>query len=132
MYIERCKHGSEGGLYKPTIEIWQGGTFLPYSYITLHPEGWQQHSYVALCGVAEHAMLRQLELYPQISEVYLCLDNDNAGHSAAKRMTARLDELGGYSVHRLCPQLKDWNDDLKEEVRQQETYEQEGGMSLAL
>ena len=102
------------------------------SYISLHPEGWQQHSYGSLCGVAEHAMLRQLELHPQISEVYLCLDNDNAGHSAAKRITARLDELGGYSVHRLCPQLKDWNDDLKEEVKQQETYEQEGGMSLAL
>ena len=102
------------------------------SYISLHPEGWQQHSYDSLCGVAEHAMLKQLELHPQISEVYLCLDNDNAGHSAAKRMTARLEELGGYSVHRLCPQLKDWNDDLKEEVKQQETYEQEGGMSLAL
>ena len=102
------------------------------SYISLHLDSWQQHSYGSLCGVAEHAMLRQLELHPQISEVYLCLDNDNAGHSAAKRITARLDELGGYSVHRLCPQLKDWNDDLKEEVKQQETYEQEGGMSLAL
>lgn len=83
------------------------------SYISLHPEDWQHHSYVSLCGVAEHAMLRRLELYPQISEVYLCLDNDNAGHSAAKRITARLDELGGYSVHRLYPQYKDWNDDLK-------------------
>ena len=73
MYIERCKHGSEGGLYKPTIEIWQGGTFLPYSYISLHLDSWQQHSYGSLCGVAEHAMLRQLELHPQISKVYAFL-----------------------------------------------------------
>ena len=42
--------------------------------------------------------------------------------------------LGGYSVQRLYPQLKDWNDDLKEEIEQQETFEreQEGGMSFAL
>ncbi|RGX56782.1 DUF3991 domain-containing protein [Anaerotruncus sp. AF02-27] len=104
------------------------------SYISLYPEGWQQHSYVSLCGVAEHAMVRQLNLHPQTREVYLCLDNDKAGHSAAERLTARLGELGGYSVHRLCPQLKDWNDDLKEETEQQETFEQEekGGMNLAL
>lgn len=102
------------------------------SYISLHPEGWQEQNYVALCGVAEHAMARQLELHPQIRGIYLCLDNDKAGHSAAERLTARLSELGGYSVHRLCPQRKDWNDDLKEDVKQQETYAQEGGMSLAL
>ena len=58
-------------------------------------------------------MVRQLEVQPSIREVYLCLDNDKAGHSAAERLTARLDELGGYSVQRLCPQLKDWNDDLR-------------------
>ena len=104
------------------------------SCISLHPEGWREHSYVSLCGVAEHAMVRQLEVQPSIREVYLCLDNDKAGHSAAERLTARLDELGGYSVQRLCPQLKDWNDDLKEEIEQQETFgrEQEGGMSFAL
>ena len=104
------------------------------SYISMHPEGWQEQNYVSLCGVAEHAMVRQLEVQPSIREVYLCLDNDKAGHSAAERLTARLDELGGYSVQRLCPQLKDWNDDLKEEIEQQETFgrEQEGGMSFAL
>ena len=102
------------------------------SYISMHPEGWHGQNYVALCGVAGHAMVKQLELHPQIDEVYLCMDNDKAGHSAAERLTARLDELGDYSVYRLCPQLKDWNDDLKEEAKQQETYAQEGGMSLAL
>lgn len=104
------------------------------SYISMHPEGWHGQNYVALCGVAGHAMVRQLEVQPSIREVYLCLDNDKAGHSASERLTARLDELGGYSVQRLCPQLKDWNDDLKEEIKQQETFEreQEGGMSLAL
>ena len=33
MYSESCKHGSEGGLCRPTLEIRQGGTFLPYNFI---------------------------------------------------------------------------------------------------
>lgn len=33
MYSESCKHGSEGGLCRPTVEIWQGGTFLPYNFV---------------------------------------------------------------------------------------------------
>lgn len=28
--IEKCKHGSERGLHKPTLEIRQGGAFLLY------------------------------------------------------------------------------------------------------
>lgn len=28
VYIERCKYGSERGLCKPTIAIYQGGTYL--------------------------------------------------------------------------------------------------------
>ncbi len=30
------------------------------SYISLHKENWQDHSYVALCSVADHAMFRML------------------------------------------------------------------------
>ena len=33
VYSESCKHGSEGGLCRPTLEIRQGGTFLPYNFI---------------------------------------------------------------------------------------------------
>lgn len=33
MYSESCKHGSEGGLCRPTVEIRQGGTFLPYNFL---------------------------------------------------------------------------------------------------
>jgi len=31
------------------------------SFLSLYPKDWQQHSYVALCGVAEHAMLKMPE-----------------------------------------------------------------------
>lgn len=45
------------------------------SFITLHlhPTDWQKNSYVSLCGVGEQAMLKILELHPQIDSVMLCL-----------------------------------------------------------
>ena len=84
------------------------------SYISMHQEDWKEHSYVSLCGVSEHAMMKQLELQKQISEVYLCLDNDAAGRAASKRLAERLHSQGDWKVEQLCPQHKDWNDDLRE------------------
>ncbi|MEY8576658.1 toprim domain-containing protein, partial [Oscillospiraceae bacterium 21-37] len=50
------------------------------SYISLHPEDWQENSYVALCGVGISPIERLLDEVPQLEEVILCLDNDQAGH----------------------------------------------------
>lgn len=97
------------------------------SYISLHQEKWKEHSYVSLCGVSEQAMMKQLELHKQISDVYLCLDNDAAGQTATKRLTEHLHSLGDWKVEQLCPQYKDWNDDLKESCS-----EQKGEMTLAI
>ena len=81
------------------------------SFISLNPQSWQDHSYVALCGVGSQAMHWMLEQNPQLTEVALCLDNDEAGHKATARMREQLAE-GGYAVERLLPRGKDWNDDL--------------------
>lgn len=81
------------------------------SYITLHPQDWQHHSYVALCGVGGQAMMKMLELNPQLIEVSLCLDNDEAGHKASERLKNQLAE-SGYQSNRLISQEKDWNEDL--------------------
>ena len=35
------------------------------SYISMHKENWQKHSYVALCSVSEKALLYQLKTHPQ-------------------------------------------------------------------
>lgn len=51
-----------------------------------------------------------LERKPQIHTVLLCLDNDEAGHLATQRMKAQLE--ANYTVKRLVPENKDWNDDL--------------------
>ena len=89
-----------------------------------------RYSYVALCGVSGQAMMKQLEQQPEVHEVFLCLDNDKAGHTACVRLTEQLREQGDWKVDRLCPQNKDWNDDLRESFSQEQN--QEGGMSLAL
>lgn len=41
------------------------------SYISLYPEGWKENSYVALCGVSDQAMMKQLEQQPEVHEVFL-------------------------------------------------------------
>lgn len=62
------------------------------SYITLHLKGWQKHSYVACCGTSFLPVEKMLDLMPQVGEVFLCLDNDAAGHTASKRMADLLAE----------------------------------------
>ena len=80
------------------------------SFITLYPENWQRHSYVACCGTSIQPVLQMLEQAPQLDTVLLCLDNDEAGHQASRRMREQLEAR--YSVERLIPENKDWNDDL--------------------
>lgn len=82
------------------------------SYLTLHPEGWQEHSYVSCCGTSAIPVLKTLERMKDASEVFLCLDNDKGGHQASFRMAEQIAEQFGIASDRLIPTRKDWNDDL--------------------
>ena len=82
------------------------------SFLSLYPAGWQEHSYVALCGTSKHAMLWMLERDQNLQQVALCLDNDEAGIKATGRLAEVLQEKGYDQVGVLLPQGKDWNDDL--------------------
>ena len=82
------------------------------SYISLHPEGWQDHSYVALCGVSAAPIHHLLETQPQLQDVTLCLDNDKAGHNAARRIAGELLREWNVTMSAEFPTLKDWNDEL--------------------
>lgn len=64
------------------------------SFLTLYPKNWQRHSYVALCGVGEQAMLWMLEQTPSLRRPILCLDHDPAGIEANGRLTEILAEKG--------------------------------------
>ncbi len=81
------------------------------SYISMHKEGWQQHSYAACCGVGERVLYQTMEDHPHIKKVKLCLDNDDAGHKATKRISDRLC-LKNIENEVLIPTHKDWNEDL--------------------
>lgn len=83
------------------------------SFITLYQKDWQRHSYVALCGTAEHAMLWMLEQNPGIRTVCLCLDHDAAGIEAGGRLTDILCERGYDDIEVLQSEYKDWNEDIK-------------------
>jgi len=80
------------------------------SFISLNPESWEEHSYVSCCGTSIQPVQKVLERAPQLNKVFLCLDNDEAGHLACRRMENELS--GRVYVERMLPTLKDWNDDL--------------------
>jgi hypothetical protein len=83
------------------------------SYISMHKEGWRDHSYVALCSTAGIAAIKQLQDNSNIDKVYLCLDNDNAGTVGSERIAEQIHTLGDYEIWRLFPQNKDWNEDIQ-------------------
>ena len=51
------------------------------SYISMHKDGWQQHSYAAACGVSDRVLFQMLKDNPSIKTVCLCLDNDDGGRN---------------------------------------------------
>lgn len=83
------------------------------SFITMYPEDWTAHSYVACCGTSGLPVLHLLSQTPQVREVFLCLDSDEAGQAACQRMAEQITKQSGLVPQRLFPQLKDWNDDLR-------------------
>ena len=81
------------------------------SYISLNPYQWQKNTYAASCSVADRVLFQCLKDNPHIKEVYLCLDNDEAGQTASKRISDKL-FIQGYKTEILTPIHKDWNEDL--------------------
>jgi len=83
------------------------------SFLTRYPRGWQEHSFVSLCGTSEHAMLWMLEQNQNIQSVCLCLDHDEAGIEASGRLAEILRKHGYDDVGMIQPEYKDWNEDVK-------------------
>ena len=83
------------------------------SFLTLYPKEWQKHSYIAMNGVYENAVLTALKNHSNLSEVILCVDNDEGGIEAVDRLKDILAENGYTDVKRLAPKFKDWNEVLK-------------------
>ena len=81
------------------------------SFISMHKNNWQQHSYAAACSVSDLVLFQCMKDIGNIDKVFLCMDNDSAGQSANSRIAAKLEERGvEYEI--LVPTMKDWNEDL--------------------
>lgn len=99
------RYGNSNGIYlfEAPIDM--------LSYITMHQDNWQEHSYASACSVSDKVLFKCLEDNPDLNQVYICFDNDEPGQFAAKRIKNKLREMN-ISSQILVPSLKDWNEDL--------------------
>lgn len=81
------------------------------SYISMHKENWKEHSYAASCSVSDRVLFQCLNDNPNIKNVFLCFDNDEAGQTANKRIADKLNKLN-IQNEILIPTHKDWNEDI--------------------
>ena len=81
------------------------------SYVSMHKENWKIHTYVASCSVSDRVLFQCLKDNPSIKKIYLCFDNDEAGQTANKRITEKLNKIN-IQNEILIPKHKDWNEDL--------------------
>ena len=81
------------------------------SYISMHKENWEDHSYAACCGVGDKVLDQMLKDNPNVKRVYICLDNDEKGRQFDQRIADKLFEKCIPSKI-LVPTRKDWNEDL--------------------
>lgn len=81
------------------------------SFISMHKNGWKQHSYAAACGVSDIVLWQMLKDDPNIETICLCRDNDAKGRLSNTRTVNELIKKGiQYEI--LVPNRKDWNEDL--------------------
>lgn len=84
------------------------------SYLSMYPQKWQQHSYIALMGVGGKALMQFLTERPDVATVVFALDNDPAGQKAIARLAEQVTNLPrDYQIQVEQSILKDWNEDLQ-------------------
>ena len=81
------------------------------SYISMHKENWKEHSYVASRSISDRVLFQCLKDNPNIKNVFLCFDNDEAGQTANKCIAEKLNSMNIKSEI-LIPIHKDWNEDI--------------------
>lgn len=79
------------------------------SFISIHKENWQSHSYAASCSVSDRVLFQCFKDNPNIKNVFLCFDNDEAGQRANKRIAEKLNSMN-IQNEILIPKYKDWNE----------------------
>lgn len=93
------------------------------SYISMHKENWKNYSYAASCSVSDRLLFQCLKDNPNIKNVFLCFDNDEAGQKANKRIADKLNSMN-IQNEILVPTHKDWNEDILKNERTEEICHQ--------
>lgn len=76
-------------------------------------DAWKLHNRLALGRTADTALMELLKRKPNIRNICLCLDNDSAGHTAAKEIAGKLRSMGYVNIYERYSNEKDYNDELK-------------------
>ncbi len=93
------------------------------SFISMHKDNWKSHSYAASCSVSDRVLFQCLKDNPNIKNVFLCFDNDEAGQRANKRIAEKLNSMN-IQNESLVPTHKDWNEDILKDERTEEICRQ--------
>lgn len=88
------------------------------SYITMYCPNWQKDNFLAACSISDNALKQFLNDRPDITQVFICFDNDPPGQKAAANIQQLLSDKG-ISSEILVPRLKDWNEDLINSVQEE-------------
>ncbi|MDL2294688.1 DUF3991 and toprim domain-containing protein [Ruminococcaceae bacterium OttesenSCG-928-D13] len=104
----QAKNGPFPGLYVYESAI---DALSDASLRLLQGEDWRAAHYLSLAGVSPLPIIQYLKRHPEISEVYLCLDNDEAGRDAAEQIMDNSDlSRPGLEISFVPPVVgKDYN-----------------------
>jgi hypothetical protein len=89
------------------------------SFISMNQNGWHRHNYASACSVSDIVLWQMMKDNSNIKKVCLCLDNDDAGQAASKRIADKL-FIKEIPFEVLVPVHKDWNEDLLFSIEQEE------------
>lgn len=82
----------------------------------LRGESGSQNVYLSLSGVSPAALMKYLELHKDINQLTFCLDNDEAGMKATKKLAQRAKQTfpnRKFEMFSALPYYKDFNEDLQ-------------------
>lgn len=81
-------------------------------------------SILALGMVSDGPLKKVLEEYPHIRKINFCLDNDQPGRAAARKLAGKYRQAGYRTEIRFPPHGKDFNEYLQRERREQDSRSQ--------
>jgi hypothetical protein len=74
-------------------------------------DAWRENTRLSLGGVTDRAVAEDVRQNPECKEIIFCLDNDRAGVEASENLMKKYAQAG-FSVRKVTPKNKDFNEDL--------------------